>query len=320
MACGLCILLWVAAVLVAIKLYVKLTTGWCRSNVCLVGKTAIVTGANTGIGYETAEDLAKRGARVILACRDPARGQDAAEKIIRATDNSDVVYKPLDLSSFKSIRQFASNIIATEERLDILVNNAGLGSPADKKTEDGLLLIMQVNYFGPFLLTTLLLDFIKKTPNARIVNVASIAAKRAGEFDVKNPNTVVFGRMSPGFPLYCRSKLCNMHFTIELAKRLKGTTVTTYSLHPGAVLTDIFRTMPQMMRFMVEQVINWFCKSRLEGAQTTIYCSVAKGIESLSGKHFHDCHVVDTYKTAQDPDISKQLWKVSEEVVKLNRN
>ncbi|KAH1016587.1 hypothetical protein HUJ04_007783 [Dendroctonus ponderosae] len=296
--------------------------GWCRSNVCLVGKTAIVTGANTGIGYETAEDLAKRGARVILACRDPARGEDAAKKIIQATDNKNVEFKLLDLSSFKSIRQFASDIIATEERLDILVNNAGLGSTADKTTEDGLLLIMQVNYFGPFLLTNLLLNLIKKTPNARIVNVASIVAKRAGEFDVKNPNTVpvAYGQMDQGFPLYCRSKLCNVLFTIELAKKLRGTTVTTYSLHPGAVLTDIFRTMPQIMRFMVEQIINWFCKSRLEGAQTTIHCSVAKGIESLSGKHFQDCHLVDTYKKAQDPDMSKQLWKVSEEVVKLNRN
>ncbi|ENN77983.1 hypothetical protein YQE_05659, partial [Dendroctonus ponderosae] len=272
------------------------------------------------IGYETAEDLAKRGARVILACRDPTRGQDAAEKIIKATDNKNVEVKLLDLSSFKSIRQFASDIIATEERLDILVNNAGLGSKADKKTEDGLLLVMQANYFGPFLLTNLLLAFIKKTPNARIVNVASAAAKHAAGLDVQNLNTIRHDRAGQGFALYSRSKLCNILFTLELAKRLQGTTVTTYSLHPGVVLTDIMRRVPQTLRFIIEQVINWFCKSRLEGAQTTIYCSVAKEIASLSGRHFHDCHVVDTYKTAQDPDISKQLWKVSEEVVKLNRN
>ncbi|XP_050297543.1 uncharacterized protein LOC126736916 [Anthonomus grandis grandis] len=319
MGCITCLLIWAIIVLIIIKLYIKLTTGWCRSNVCLVGKTAVITGANTGIGYETAADFAKRGARVILACRSESRGQDAVQRIIRETDNENVVFKQLDLASFKSVREFAKDINATEERLDILVNNAGIGNAENKQTEDGLLILMQSNHFGHFLLTNLLLDLLKKTKNSRIVNVASLAGKYAKDFNVNRLNEFPEGHYRVGGPLYRRSKLCNILFTIELAQRLKGTGVTAYSLHPGVILTEFIRDMSGWRRIVAENVLKWFFKTPIEGAQTTIYCSVAKGIESDSGEHFADCAFVTRYKTAEDPDLPKKLWEISEKLVKLGK-
>ncbi|CAG9773778.1 unnamed protein product [Ceutorhynchus assimilis] len=307
------ILIPVAAILAMFKLWLKWTTGWCRSNVRLVGKTAIITGANTGIGYETAKDLAKRGARVILACRDPTRGQKAVEKIVKATNNQNVIFKHLDLSTFESVIEFAKDINKTEARLDILVNNAGMGFRGYLKADNGFLLIMQTNYFGHFLLTNLLLDLMKKTKNSRIVNVGSIAAKFTEDFDVNQLNK--YEASGHHFEVYCRSKLCNLLFTIELADRLKGTSVTTYSVHPGAVATEAFRTIPAVAR-IITTVLGWFMKNSLEGAQTTIYCSLQKGIENYSGEHFEDCHYVSRYKIAQDPNLPKQLWKVTEELIK----
>jgi NAD(P)-dependent dehydrogenase (short-subunit alcohol dehydrogenase family) len=283
-----------------------------------VGKTAIITGANTGIGYKTASDFAKRGAKVILACRDPKRGQAAKERIIKETSNQNIVFKQLDLSSLTSVKQFAEDVIKTEDRLDILVNNAGAGGVGSKLTGDGLELLMQVNYFGHFLLTILLLGLIKKTSNSRIINVSSIAAKYAKPLDVNNLNQVVTKGWEES-RLYAKTKLCNVLFTIELAKKLSNTTVSVYSLHPGAVLTDIFRRAPAFFKIMVDYVLQFYFKDSYEGAQTTIYCSVEKDIEYLSGHHFSDCHVVGRYKTAQDPDLPSKLWKVSEELVNLRQ-
>ncbi|KAL1498221.1 hypothetical protein ABEB36_009055 [Hypothenemus hampei] len=300
-------------------------TKTCKSNVCLVGKTAIVTGANsalnlTGIGYDTAEDFAKRGARVILACRDPGRGKDAVERIIRATDNANVIYKPLDLSSFQSIKAFADDVKNSEERLDILVNNAGVGGFVNTSTgENGLLLVMLCNYYGPFLLTNLLLPLLIKTENSRIVNVSSEVAKY-GQLNLDKINILDDqSNFKNGFKLYKNSKLCNILFTIELASILKPTTVTTYSLHPGVVSTNIFRNMSPVLKKLITFVLHTFCLSSFEGAQTSIYCSITKGIEWSSGEHYSNCQYVPKYKTAEDPELPKRLWKVTEKLVQLEK-
>ncbi|CAG9773774.1 unnamed protein product [Ceutorhynchus assimilis] len=263
-----------------------------------------------GIGYETAADFAKRGARVILACRNAARGKEAEENLIRVTDNKNIVFKQLDLASFQSVRAFADDIRKNEER------------QGNKMSEDGLILPMQDNYFGHFLLTNLLLDLIKSTPNSRIVNVASIGAKWTREFDVNKLNDFPEHNSRPDLLVYSWSKLCNILFTIELADRLKSTSVTAYSLHPGAVLTDIFKKMPSFTRILWQTTIKWFFKARIsiEGAQTTIYCSTEKGLENFSGEHFEDCHRVARYPTAKDPELAKKLWEVSEKLVKLNKH
>lgn len=303
--------------MVIFKLYLKLTTGWCRSNVCLVGKTVIVTGANAGIGYEAAEDFAKRGAKVILACRNESRGKDAEDRIRKATDNNNVYFKQLDLASLKSVRQFAKDINQSEDRLDILLNNGGAVHQGAEKTEDGFLITVATNYLGPFLLTNLLLDLLKKTPNSRVVNVSSMAGKNA-IVNVNQLNHYPEGRLS-NWKIYGITKAYNILFTIELAARLRDTSVTTYSLHPGVIKSQFFTNLSPIVEALSTRVLGFFMKSCIEGAQTSIYCSVQKGIESFTGGHFHDCQFVRRYKSVQDPDLPKKLWEVTEKLVGLDK-
>ncbi|KAG7238093.1 hypothetical protein INR49_031447 [Caranx melampygus] len=206
----------------------------CKSTVKLHGKTAIVTGANTGIGKTTAMDLARRGARVILACRDRGRAEAAIQEIVQETGNNQVIFMQLDLASLRSIRSFADDFLRAEPRLDLLINNAGLVNSG--KTEDGFGMIFGVNHLGHFLLTVLLLDRLKASGPSRVVTVAS-TAYTFGKLDFNCLTThrdLVLG--SSDFTLfqsYSCSKLCNVLFTHELAKKLQGSTVTCYSLHPG---------------------------------------------------------------------------------------
>ncbi|XP_019879193.2 retinol dehydrogenase 11 [Aethina tumida] len=316
MFCSTCCLLKLVAVIGALlaiaKLYIKLTTGWCRSQTCLVGKTAIVTGANTGIGYETALDFAKRGATVILACRNKTRAEAAAERIILETGNENVIVKIIDMENLDSVRAFAKDINTTVNKLDILVNNAGAGIMKDeriglKKLQKTIL----INHYGPFLLTNLLLNLLKKSGPSRIVNVSSIAAKQAKlDWDDLNAHPGVHA-------VYGNSKLMNILFTIELAKKLNGTEVTTYSLHPGVIETEFLRNLNKWFKVPLQFMVSKFFKNATEGAQTTIYCSVQRGLEKLTGEHFEDCHLVQRYAIAQDPSAPQRLWEKSEEMVGL---
>lgn len=185
-----------------------------------LGKTAIVTGANTGIGKEAALDFAKRGARVILACRDEERATNAARDIIAETGSDKVLVRIVDLASFESVRAFAKLINETEEKLDILVNNAGLGG-SYRVTKDGYESVFQVNYLSHFLLTLLLLEKMKKSAPSRIVNVSSMthenkrAALQLDDFKLSKEKFDPFAR-------YAQSKLAQVVFTIELSKRLEG--------------------------------------------------------------------------------------------------
>jgi retinol dehydrogenase-11 len=299
-----------------VKIYLKLTTKWARSPTCLLGKTVIVTGSNIGIGFYTALDFAKRGARVILACRDYKKGESAREEIIKRTDNPNVFLKIVDMSSFESVRAFAQEINKTEDRLDILVNNAGMAIVDDEKTKDGLLMAMQVNYFSLFLLTNLLLDLLKKSQPSRIINTSSILAQVGTSFSVDKLH-----KYNGNLDVYAHSKLAIILFTKELAKRLEGSGVTVYSLHPGAVKTDIFRNakglIGSFMTSLFKRWMNLFFKTPEEGAQTTIYCAVEKNIEKFSGHYFVECRRVNDYKRATVPGLGEQLWRDSEEVVNL---
>ncbi|KAF7283268.1 hypothetical protein GWI33_001092 [Rhynchophorus ferrugineus] len=302
-------------VILLVKLYIKLTSARCESNVCLSGKTVIVTGANTGIGYETALDLAKRGAKVILACRNEEKAKAAVRNIIEETYNNNVSYRILDLGSLGSVRRFAEEINTTEERLDILINNAGLQMVPEISglSDDGLHPVMQANYFGHFLLTHLLTDLLKKSSPSRIVNVSSMAAGHTtfNNLDELNSDASVYS-------IYSRSKLCNFLFTLELHERLKNTGITTYSLHPGVIYTEFTRNMPIVIKQVAEFVVKWFCKDAREGAQTTIHCAVAKDIEKYSGLYFADCKLASFPRKA-DMELAKSLWRLSEELVKLDK-
>ena len=212
--------------------------GVCRSKAMLNGKTVIITGGNTGIGKETAIDLAKRNARVILACRSQEKGKKAETDVRRESGSSNVHFHQLDLSSFTSIKKFAKDILSEESRIDVLINNAGVMYCSFGKTEDGFETQFGVNHLGHFLLTNLLLDKIKQAPEGRIIIVSSIGHTFASKFDLDTINSEA--HYSP-YDAYHKSKLANVLFTKALAKRLTGTNVTANSLHPGAVATDLQR-------------------------------------------------------------------------------
>eukprot|EP00731_Ephydatia_muelleri_P018056 Em0011g96a len=212
--------------------------GICYSRAKLDGKAVIITGANTGIGKETAVDLARRGARVILACRSAEKGEETVVEVRARSGNDKVVFRRLDLASLESVRQFASSILEEEPTIDILINNAGVSCCPYSKTEDGFEMQFGVNHLAHFLLTNLLLDRLKEAPTARIVNVSSIAHRH-----VKGINFDDLNSEKSYSPLvaYGQSKLANILFTRSLAKRLAGTSVITNCLHPGVIRTEIFR-------------------------------------------------------------------------------
>ena len=211
--------------------------GICRSKVRLDSKTMIITGANTGIGKETAIDLAQRGARVIIACRSADRAEAALQDIRCRSGSTNVVYYNLDLASLDSIRRFSQRVLKEEARVDILINNAGIMRCPYWKTEDGYEMQFGVNHLGHFLLTSLLLDRLKEAPAARIVVVSSLGYKRGKiNFDDINSEKDYNPRVA-----YCQSKLANNLFTVALAKRLKGSNVTVNCLHPGIVWTELGR-------------------------------------------------------------------------------
>lgn len=300
------------------KIYLKLRIRRHGSYTCLVGKTAIVTGSNTGIGYVTALDFASRGARVILACRNENKAKDAQLRIIKETKNPNVIYKLIDMTSLESVRAFAKDINETEERIDILVNNAGAGGLGNHNTDDGLQITMQVNHISSFLLTHLLLDKMKKSAPSRIVNVASIAA-RWSKLDVDKINEFQ-PVASPAWAdtlMYANSKLCNILFTTELAAKLNPAEVTVNVLHPGAVHTDIFRKMRGIIKVIAHSIINLYFKTPEEGAQTTIYVATSNELLGISGKLFDNCRQIDLYAVAQNPDLAKKVWAKSEELAKL---
>lgn len=283
------------------------------SDADLTGKTVIVTGANTGIGYWAARDFALRQAKVILACRSKERAEAAREKIVSETGNNNVVVRLLDLFDFSSVRQFAEQIHKEEERLDILVNNAGLAGADQQPSEHGLEITMATNHFGPFLLTLLLIDLLKKSSQGRIVIVSSVAHsyhKQAIEFD-----KMCYQKEKGTLANYAWSKLANVLFTKELARRLQGTGVTANCLHPGAVDTEIWRNVPTALRFLLAP-IKLFFKTSEQGAETTIYLAVSEEVEGHSGLYYEDCKLAENKlgALAKDAELAKKMWDFSVKV------
>ncbi|XP_006021461.1 retinol dehydrogenase 12 isoform X2 [Alligator sinensis] len=281
----------------------------CKSKAKLNGKVVLITGANTGIGKETARDLAKRGARVILACRDTAKGEVAACEIRAETGNQQVIMKKLDLADTKSIRQFAENFLAEEKELHILINNAGVMLYPYAKTADGFEMHLGVNHLGHFLLTFLLLERLKQSAPARIVNVSSLAhlMGRICFHDLQGEKFYQRGLA------YCQSKVANVHFTQELARRLQGTGVTVNALHPGTVQSELTRYSSVVS--LLWKMFSFFLKTPQEGAQTSIYCAVAEELESVTGQYFSDCQPAYVSAHGRDDETAKKLWKVSCELL-----
>ncbi|XP_019625646.1 PREDICTED: retinol dehydrogenase 13-like [Branchiostoma belcheri] len=296
--------------------------GVCRSEAKLDGKTVIITGSNTGIGKVTAKDMARRGARVIMACRDLTRAEAAASEIRQETGNENVVVEKLDLASLASVREFATKINQQEGQLDILINNAGIMFCPQWKTADGFEMQFGTNHLGHFLLTNLLLDKIKASAPSRIVVVASLAHEsgRMNFDDVNMTNNYSTSKA------YSQSKLANILFARELARRLEGTKVIVNSLHPGIIETELQRNMSEGCGFTYTccKCCFWCLlrccgKSQYKGAQTTIHCAVDEQIEG-SGLYFSDCVPKQPAPQARDDEAAKRLWDISEEMVGLKKD
>ncbi|XP_064600612.1 retinol dehydrogenase 11-like [Liolophura sinensis] len=293
-----------------LKIYLKLTTGVCKSTKSLEGKTALVTGASRGIGYQTALALARRKARVIMACLSKRSGESAQASIIRDSGNQHVVLKIVDLSSLRSVRNFADSVIRTENRLDILVNNAGTSGKITALTEDGLDFTYATNYLGPFLMTNLLLDLLQKSSPSRIVCLTS-SAHVVGKIDFEK---LKVGKSVNSGRVYCDTKLAIILFTRKLAKELAGSGVTVNSVNPGSVKTDLTRKHP-----IIYTLGYFFFKNPEEGAQTSVYCAVSEEVEGISGKHFADCALSSVSRHACDDHVGERLWSVSRKLVGLEK-
>lgn len=287
--------------------------GVCKSKNRLDGKVVIITGANTGIGYETALDLANRGARVILACRDLKKAQVAADKIMLETHSRAVFVERLDLASFESIREFVKSFKAKFSRLDILINNAGFSGIPYSKTKDGIEMHFGAMHLGHFLLTGLLIDMLKANGCSRVINVSS----RAHLNGKIHWDDLQMEKNYGVFPPYNQAKLMNCLFTVQLAKKFGQFGVTAVSLHPGLVRTDIFRdykglSLKAIVMTLVLPIFWLTSKSSRAGAQTTIHCAVDSSIPSHNGKYFSDCHVARCSSASKDEKSAERLWEISE--------
>ena len=273
------------------------------------GKICLITGANAGIGKVTALALARKGATVVMVCRDRTRGEAACADIKQLSGNPNVELLLADLSSQAQIRTLAAEFKSRHERLDVLLNNAGLYMATRTLTADSIETTFAVNHLAYFLLTHLLLDVLKQSAPARIINVSSGAHKR-GKIDFNN----LQGEQSySGVYAYSNSKLANILFTRELARRLAGTNVTANCLHPGVVATHIFHSTPKVIDWLVQM----FAMSPENGAQTSIYLASSPEVAGVSGKYFYQQQEKMPRPAALDDEVAGRLWTVSAQLTGL---
>ena len=273
----------------------------------LENKTFIVTGANTGIGKITAQELANQGAHVILACRSKAKTEKVLEEIKRAVPNANVEFVPLDLGDLGSVRACAKALLDRDIPIHGLVNNAGLAG-ARGLTKDGFEIQFGTNHLGHYLFTRLLLDRIIASGPARIINVSSASHYQAKGIDwaaLQRPTRTVTAMHE-----YSVSKLSNVLFTKELARRLAGTKVTTYAVHPGVVATDVWRKVPGPVRWVMKK----FMITPEQGAQSSLRCATDPALADETGRYY------DTggkekrpNRLADDVELARTLWTKSAE-------
>jgi NAD(P)-dependent dehydrogenase (short-subunit alcohol dehydrogenase family) len=279
------------------------------------GKICMVTGATSGIGKATALGLAQMGATVVMVSRDRARGEAVQREIKEKSGNEAVDLLLADLSSQQSIRQLAENFQQHYMQLHVLINNAGLFMLNRRETVDGLEMVFTVNYLAPFLLTNLLLDVLKASAPARIVNVSS-DAHEAGYIkmdDLQAKKRYIFWRA------YGQSKLALVLFTYELARRLEGTGVTANCLHPGFVATNIGQSgVGPVGRMAAKFIFSFLGMSPEEGAKTQLYLASSPAVEGVTGKYFVKSESRRSVSISYDEALQRQLWEESAKLVKLS--
>lgn len=277
-------------------------------------KICIVTGANAGIGKITATELARRGATVVMICRSQERGEAALAEVRAESGSQQVELLLADFSVQAEVRQVAQEFKQRYDRLDVLVNNAG-GIFMERTTSaDGLEMTFALNHMGYFLLTHQLLDLIKSSQPARIVNVSS-NAHRFADIDLDDLQNE---QKYSGFGAYGQSKLANVLFTKELARQLEGTQVTVNALHPGFVRTQFGQRNPVngLMRVLIYKVIApLFAISPEQGAETSIYLATSPEAENITGEYFYKNKISKVSKQANDGEVARQLWAKSQELL-----
>lgn len=276
-------------------------------------KTYVVTGANTGIGKATAAGLARRGGRVVMVSRDAAKGEAARADILREQAGARLDVVAGDLGSLASTRALAQALLEACPRIDVLVNNAGVWLTQRETTPDGFEKTFGVNHLAPFLLTHLLRERLAEAGAARVVNLSSALYMRGKiDFDDLQSERGKFA----GMQVYSNSKLANVYFTQELAKRLEGTGVTTYAVHPGVVRTELAREMKGPVK-LGWKFVGMFLKSPAQGAATSIHCATAPGIEGSSGQYFAGSKARTIRGRGKDAAAARRLWDVSEQLAGL---
>jgi retinol dehydrogenase-12 len=277
------------------------------------GRLCLVTGATRGLGRMTAEALAGMGAGVVVHGRSAALVDTVCKVISLTTGNAGVTGIVADMSSLDDVRRLADEILSRHERIDVLVNNAGLARMHRVTSADGHELQLAVNHLAPFLLTNLLLERIRASAPARIVTVASAAHRRASiDFDDLEWER----RKYDGLQAYGASKLANILFTKELARRLDGTGVTANCLHPGVVATNIFSNLTFLGKLFTT-LARPFMLSAEKGAQASVFLASSPDVTSVSGKYFDKCQPVEPAPAARDSDAAERLWALSEKLTGL---
>ncbi|KAL7673520.1 hypothetical protein ACOME3_008375 [Neoechinorhynchus agilis] len=290
----------------------------CECKTRLDGKTVVITGANVGIGFETAKSLAPRGCKVIMACRNEEKASKALDELKKEFPNADLSYKIMDLNSLQSVKRCGEEISKENEKIDILINNAGIMTKPEL-TKDGFDIHFQANHLGHFLFTNLLLENIKKSEQGRIINVSSVAHK-LGKPDWDHMKNVI----NSSWYGYGNAKLYNILFTNGLVKKLKGTNVTANSLHPGAVRSNFAYELESKSSFwnrvmmFVRPIMKPFQKNSEEGAQTSIHLAICPELSKVTGKYFSDCKETNPSSAATNEHSIDELWTKSMNYCGLN--
>nr|XP_022917890.1 retinol dehydrogenase 13-like [Onthophagus taurus] len=297
-----------------------ITNSSCKCTTFLGNKTAIVTGGASGIGLQTVKILASRGAKVIIADKNYIN----AKLVLQSSSfAANITYKHLDLSSLLSIRQFCHCINKEEDHIDILVNNAGVGGLLHRYTKDLLQEEMQINHFGPFLLTHLLTDVLKRSNPSRIIFVTSTLAY-ANNLTLSNLNTISDYPIMD-FMVYSNSKLCNIIASKGFAEKLKHSGVTSNAVHPGIAVTNIYQGMRGVERYQNLKKFVYFsldkiAKTPLQAAQTVAHVALSETLRCITGKFFIENEIFAPPKKAMDLKFCNEIWNASEEYVDLQHN
>ncbi|CAH1105091.1 unnamed protein product [Psylliodes chrysocephalus] len=315
------IIVFIFVICISLRIYSRYILFRCKSNICLEGKTAIVTGGSLGIGYHIVCNLASRGCKIIVA--DKVITDDVKDAIYKETNSKKITYEYVDLASFKSVREFAERINSTEEKLDILIHNAGIGKSFGTLSEDGLNVPMQINYYSAFLMTHLLIDIMKKSPAARLIFAGSaFSFFNTISINKNNPDDINLGTMQLD---YHTSKFCVIAASDIFSAKLKEYNIMSNSYHPGVVRTRMINQFKGEGMTLFEAFIGRFLsfisfligKSPEEGAQIALHLACSREMEGVTGNFFGEGNSRFKPIQAYNKKLCQLLWSHSEKIVKL---